>query len=51
MHLMAVKKPRKRSGFIIYSYFKTMNLQQLKGMKKFYTRCVKEVPFVNERYT
>ena len=50
---MAVKKPRKRSGYhLSFTHIlKTMNLQQLKGMKKFYTRCVKEVPFVNERYT
>ena len=34
MHLMAVKKPRKRSGFIIYSYFKDNEFTAVKRDEK-----------------
>ena len=33
---MAVRKSRKRSGFVIYSYLKTVHSQQLKGMQSSY---------------
>jgi len=36
MHFMAVRESRKRSGFVIYSYLKTVPSQQLKGMQSSY---------------
>ena len=33
MHFMAMKKSRKRSGFVICSYLKTKYLQQFKGIQ------------------
>jgi len=35
MHLMAVKKSRKRSGFVIYSYFKDSAFAAVKRGAKF----------------
>ena len=35
IHFMALMKWRKRSDFASYSYFKTRQLQQLKGMQSF----------------
>ena len=35
MHLMAVKKSRKRSGFVIYSYFKDSEFAAVKRDAKF----------------
>ena len=39
-----MKKSRKRSGFLIYSYFKKITLKGVKREAKFYTRYVKRVP-------
>ena len=33
MHFMAVKKSRKRSGFVIYSYSKDSAFTAVKGMQ------------------
>ena len=33
IHFMAKKKSRKRPGFVIFPFFKTVYLQQLKGMQ------------------
>ena len=51
MHLMAVKKSRKRYGFVIFSCFKRdwVHLQQLKEIQS--SRCEAGVPFVNRMYT
>ena len=43
MHFMAVKKSRKRSGFVIYSYFKDSTCTALKRDAKFQPRYVKGV--------
>ena len=50
---MAVKKSRKRSGFVIYSYSKVRQPHLTPGKRdvKFQSKYVKEVPFVNRRYT
>ena len=37
MHFMVVKKSKKRSGFMIYSYFKDSVSQQLKGIQISYS--------------
>ena len=52
MHFLAVKKSRKRSGFVTYSYFKdsAFTLRAVKNAK-FETRYVKRVPFINRGYT
>ena len=34
MHFMTVKKSRKRSGFVIYLYLKTVHLRQLKVLNQ-----------------
>ena len=34
MHFMTVKKSRKRSGFVIYVYLKTVHLRQLKVLNQ-----------------
>jgi len=47
MHFMAVKKSRKRSGFVIYSYFKDSASTAVERDAKFWIRYVKWVPFVN----
>ena len=44
MHFLAVKKSRKSSGFVMYSYFKDSTFTAKPGY-------VKRVPFVNRRYT
>ena len=44
------KKSRKRSGFVIYSYFKDRALTVVKGDAKFLTKYVKGVPFVSRKY-
>ena len=49
MHFMAVKKSRKRCGFLIYSYFKESAFTAVKRDAKFYARYVRGVPFVNRR--
>ena len=51
MHIMAVKEPRKLSGFVIYSYLKESAFTAVKRDAKLQTRSVKGVPFVNRRYT
>ena len=53
MHVMAVKKSRKRSGFVIYSYLKDSAFQfaAVERGAEFLTGYVKGVPFVNRVYT
>ena len=52
VHFMAVKKLRKRSGFVIYSwYVKDNAFTVVERDAKFYTWCVKGVSFINGRYT
>ena len=51
MHIMAVKEPRKLSGFVIYSYLKESAFTAVKRDAMLQTRSVKGVPFVNRRYT
>ena len=52
VHFKAVKKLRKRSGFVIYSwYFKDNAFTVVERDAKFYTWCVKGVSFVNRGYT
>ena len=52
MHFIAVKKLRQSSFFVIYSYFKDSAFTAVKRVNaKFLTRYVKEVSFVNRRYT
>ena len=51
MHFMAEKKLRKRSDFVIYSYFKDNQFTAVKRVVKVYTGYVKGVPFANRRYT
>ena len=52
MHLIAVEKLRQSSFFGIYSYFKDSAFTVVKRVNaKFLTWYVKEVPFVNRRYT
>ena len=48
MRLMAVKKSRKRSGFVIYSYCKNSAFIAVERDK---SRYVKRIPFVKIRYT
>ena len=48
---MTVKKTRKHCGFVIYSYFNHSAFTAAKIDVKFYSRCVKGVPFVNKRHT
>ena len=51
---MSENKSRKRSGFVIYLYFKDRALTTVKRDTKFKTRYVKGIPliyFVNRRYT
>ena len=43
MHFMAVKKSRKRSGFVIYSYFKDSAFTAVKRDAKLQPRSVKGV--------
>ena len=43
MHFMAVKKSRKRSGFVIYSYLKDSAFTAVKRDAKFQSRFVKGV--------
>ena len=50
MHFMAVKKSRKRSGFVIYSLLKDSAFAVVERGASFLTRYVKGVPFVNRRY-
>ena len=51
MHLMAVKKSKKCSEFVIDSYLKDSAFTSVKRDAKFSTRYVKGVPFFNRRYT
>ena len=51
MHFMSLKKSRKRSGFVIYSYFKDKAFAAVERGANFLTRYVKGVPFVNRRCT
>ena len=52
VHFKAVKKLRKRSGFVIYSwYVKDNAFTVVERDAKFYTWCVKGVSFINRRYT
>ena len=52
VHFKAVKKLRKRSGFVIYlRYFKDSVFTVVERDAKFYTLCVKGVSFINRRYT
>ena len=50
---MAVKKSRKRCGFVIFSYLKVRQPHLTPGKRdvKFQSKYVKGVPFVNKRYT
>ena len=51
MHLMAVKKSKKCSEFVIDSYLKDSAFTSVKRDALFSTRYVKGVPFFNRRYT
>ena len=52
VHFKAVKKLRKRSGFVIYSwYVKDNAFTVVERDAKFCTWCVKGVSFINRRYT
>ena len=52
VHFKAVKKLRKRSGFVIYSwYVKDNAFTVVERDAKFYTWCVTGVSFINRRYT
>ena len=52
VHFIAVKKLRQSSFFMIYSYFKDSAFTAVKRVNaKFLTRYVKEVSFVNRRYS
>ena len=46
-----ISESRKRSNFVIDSYLKDSEFTAVKRDAKFWTRCVKGVPFVNRRYT
>ena len=48
--IMAVKKSRKRSGFVAHSYFKDSEFTAVKRDAKFYTKYVKGVPFVCQKW-
>ena len=50
IHFMAVKKPRKHSGFVIHSYLKDVTFTRTQN-SKLLKQYVKRVPFVNRRYT
>ena len=50
MHFMAVRKSRKRSGFVVYSYIINSEFTVIKRDGKFLTGYVKGVPFVNRGY-
>ena len=51
MRLMAVKKSRKSSGLVIYSYCKNSEFTAAERDAKFYkSRYVKGIPFFNIRY-
>ena len=49
MHFIIVKKSSKRSGFVLYSYFKDSVV--FKKKENFQSKYVTGVPFVNKRYT
>ena len=51
MHFMAVKKSRRRSGFVIYSYSKDSTFTTVKRGAEFWTTHMKGIPFVNRKYT
>ena len=51
MHFMIVKKSRKRSGFVIYSFFKDSAFTAIKREENALTRYVKGVAFINKRHT
>ena len=44
---MVMKRSRKCSAFVIYSYFKEIAFTAVKRDEKFLARYVKGVPFVN----
>ena len=44
---MAVRKLRKHSGFVVYSYFTNSEFTAVKRDRTFLTGYVKGVPFVN----
>ena len=46
MHFMAVKKSRRRSGFVIYSYLKDSAFAAVERGANFLTRYVKGVPLI-----
>ena len=55
MHFMTVKKSRKRSGFVIYLYLKTVHLRQLKVLNQVCERalianrkCTKGAPILSK---
>ena len=48
MHFKRVKKSRKLSDFVIYSYFKDSVFTAVKRDAKFQTRYVKGVPFLSK---
>ena len=50
MHLMAVKRSKKCSEVVIYSYLKDSAFVSVKRDAKFSARYVKGVPFFNRRY-
>ena len=52
VHFNAVTKLRKRSGFVIYSWYVKDNVfTVVERDAKFYTWCVREVSFINRWYT
>ena len=50
MHFLAVKKSRKRSGFVINSYFKDIAFTAVKGDGKFKSKGGRG-PFINSVHT
>ena len=45
MYFMAVKKSRKRSSFVLYSYFNDSAFTEIRRYVYFYNKFVKEVLF------
>ena len=45
MYFMAVKKSRKRSSFVLYSYFNDSVFTEIRRYVYFYNKFVKEVLF------
>ena len=47
---MAVKKPRERSGFVIYSYFIDSAFAAVKGMKVLNLVCERSIYHLSNKY-